>query len=228
MRKNIFAAALMVLTLFSAPLFFLIGPASATVAYTPPETTGNQAWSGSLGMGFDTNADIQVLSLGVFDSGQNGIPAGTTLYAAIFDRGTKAIVVPTITFTTGTGSLVGSSIFSPVTGGPVLLPAGGHYTITAWGFNSSEPNGNIYYCVPSETNPAVFNSGGGLISEGVATYSATPGAYPDLGASFYKPGQYWAGTFDYVAYVVPLPSTLILLGFGLVGLAGLGWRSRKI
>ena len=200
--------------------------AQAYVAYTPPlpeASLGNQGyWSGSLGMGFDTNAAIYVTSLGVFDSGQDGIPVGTTLHAAIFNRDTQALVVPIIDFTTGTGTSVGPSIFSPVAGGPKLLPAGGHYTIAAWGFNNSEPNGNIYYCVPTETNPAVFNSGGGLISEGVATYSdnGTPGAYPNNPPTgFYIPGQYWAGTFTFEA--VPIPGTVWLLGSGLLGLAGL-------
>ncbi len=56
---------------------------AATIAYEVQSgTAGNQSFPGVLGMDFEVNSAINVLSLGAFDdtrNGVNGISAGTTL-----------------------------------------------------------------------------------------------------------------------------------------------------
>ncbi len=210
-----------ILAVMVLALGLLLAPqAQAIIAYDVTTIqTGNQAFTGSLGMDFDvlTGKSILVTDLGVFDSGGDGI-VGTTLHAAIFNRDTQIKVTNIVDFSTSSpGDLIGGSRFkdvADVTLGP------GHYSIVAWGYNDSEKNGNLAY---SGISASTMNDGGGLISfVGTSRYSLTAGVYPDtIGAG--PENRYLAGTLEYT----PTPSTMLLLGSGMIGLAALGWRSRK-
>src|SRR5262245_21068776 len=113
------------------------------IAYNVPAlTVGNQVFGGSLGMDFDVNQPIVITDLGVFDSSSDGITAGSTLNAQLFNRATTATASPILTFTNGSpGALVGGSLFKPLAT-PILLPAGFQGTMVDWGHDAFEPNGN--------------------------------------------------------------------------------------
>lgn len=209
-------------------LLLLAGPAYATpiIAYDIPTIEyGNDTWGGSLGMRFDVNAGktISVTALGVFDSGGDGISTGTTLYATIYNRDTETQVTTTRSFThSDVGTLLGSDRFKNLTT-PVTLTAG-HYMIVSWGYNSSDKMGN--QGVGSPPTPSIMHDGGGLISflsgGGYWSSVADAGNYP-TNVSGTQTNRYLAGTFEFV----PIPSTMLLLGSGLVGLALLRFRRRK-
>lgn len=200
-------------------------PAEAVpiIAYdVPAGQVGDQAFSSSLGLDFDVLAAINVLSLGVFDAGQDGISG--TLYAQIFDRSTQSAVTDLLSFDNlDPGSLTGGSRFKDLLS-PVTLGMG-EYSIVAWGFSSSDMNGNSGFLNPG-FNLSTLNDGGGLISfVGTGRFDNAiipiPGSFP-AGIDGGPPNRYHAGTFTYEAAPVPEPGSLLLLGSGLAGL-GL-WR----
>jgi hypothetical protein len=180
----------------------IAGISMATTAYISPLGNGNQDFSGSLGMDFDVNQSIQVTHIGVFEPGQNGISNGTTLTVQLWSRnnnGTPSVpyddtgieVLVSQTFTLeSSGTLDGASVFKSIT--PKNI-APGSYSIVAYGYNGSEPNGN-------EGNPGFVGSvddGGGLITfVGLSRFSGSIGVFPEIvdgGSS----NRYGAGTFKF-------------------------------
>src|SRR5262249_46613405 len=84
------------------------------------------------------NRPIHVTSLGVFDSGSDGLKRPIT--AILFDRDTKA-VVKQLVFQPGEGTLIGGSRYKTLDT-PIDLPAGFHGMMVAEGYGPEEPNGN--------------------------------------------------------------------------------------
>lgn len=112
------------------------GTANAAVYSTASNTPGNQNWGGTLGLDFTVTTPIEVTSLGVFDSGKDGIT--TNITAAIF-RTSGVKVGPTIDFN-GTANAGGSAyVYQNVT--PFVLGVGS-YQIGAWNFNTTDQNYN--------------------------------------------------------------------------------------
>src|SRR5262245_16814186 len=192
--------------------------AAPIIAYNVPAgTNGNQDFGGSLGMDFNVGSTpILVSSLGVFDSGSNGLSAPISV--ALFNRTTGTIVPGTqINFPTGTlGTLIGGSRFLNLAA-PVELTAGFQGSIVAWGYNASEMNGNTH------GGPAPWTTnGGGLITFGGGSRFGNAGQFPtniDGGPV----NRYAAGTFQFEA--TPEPTTWAV--FGLMAVGGLGcirWR----
>lgn len=216
----------LVLTM-GALLLVGVNPAGAdTVAYDVALQTGNQVYTGTFGMDFDVNAGkiITISALGVFDSDGNGI-VGTTLYATIYNRTTHLAVTPTISFTTADpGTLGGGSRFKALASEVNLGP--GDYAIGAWGYNtSSEPGGNLYVSPPSVTASTMNSANGAISFVGTSRWINTPNTYPTITGNNLAKNSFLAGTFEFV----PLPSTVLLLGSGLVGLALLRrrWNLKK-
>jgi len=205
LRDCLLVAAGLGLVLFLAP------KAHAIVAYEIPSgTTGSQGFGGILGMDFDVEHTINVTSLGVFDSGSDGIGPGTTLTAELWSRsrglnvGTSVAAfaddlpvskLAVATFTAGDdGVLVGGSRFKDILGGLVLTP--GAYTIVTHGYSAAELNGNLGVApLPGSTT----NDNGGSISfvgfgrnAAVALAGTTIGTNMDVGPL----NRYGAGTFQ--------------------------------
>jgi hypothetical protein len=102
--KKYIIAAFVVFSLGSHSVFALLSAvlvSAQTVAYVVPSgTVGNQDLSSvpqSLGMDFDVNAAISIASLGVFDSGGDGLVG--PLRAHIYDRDSQTSLA-SLDFTT--------------------------------------------------------------------------------------------------------------------------------
>jgi hypothetical protein len=165
----------------------------STIAYqVPPNTVGQQGFSGPLGLDFDVKQNVVVDELGVFDSGSDGLAVPLT--ARLYNRDSQTEVA-SLTFAAGqTGTLVGGSRLLPLAT-PVILPAGFHGSIVAEGYGPAEPNGNSMGAIPSWTT----DDGGGLLQfVGAGRYGTTPGAYP-TNVDGGPVNRYAAGTFQFSA-----------------------------
>jgi len=122
-----------------------------TVYQVPHGTSGNQTYTGSLGMDFVVIEPILVTELGVFDSEGDGFNGNLTAYLwSRDDRGTPGNfdddvglqLLASVGFSSASpGTLEGGSRFKPLAESITLNP--GHYTISASGFNASDQNGNL-------------------------------------------------------------------------------------
>jgi hypothetical protein len=175
---------------FPPPLDPALPLSLAATAYgVPAGTVGAQEFDGALGMDFNVSRPVTVTSLGVFDSGQDGL--GRTLTAILYDRTTQQILA-TLTFTPDDpGTLIGGSRYKLVAHG-VQLPAGFQGSIVAEGYGPGEPNGNAAVQSPTWTT----NPGNDAALSFVGTSRNGPaGAFPTNVDRFVN--QYAAGTFQF-------------------------------
>jgi hypothetical protein len=191
------------------------------IMHSATATTGNQAYSG-VGLTFDVVAPsgIEVLGLGIYDSGRDGIVgAGTTLSTVLFDS-THA-VLQQIDFTTadsGVLDVASNYRFKDLSSPLVLSP--GRYTIVGYGWTTSDNYEHNTY--NGGTGP-VFNNGGGSISFYQSAWTTTGNApaptFPTLTGS----PDYFDGPNMRFA-VVPVPAAVLL---GLLGLGAAGLKLRR-
>jgi hypothetical protein len=162
-------------------------PFSVPAYAVPAGTVGAQEWKGTLGMDFDVNKPVTVTSLGVFDSGQDGLQQKLT--ATLYDRSTQKALA-TLTFTPDDpGTLIGGSRYKLLPQ-PLLLPAGFQGSIVAEGYGPGEPNGNSNLQSPTwTTNPG----NDGAISFVDTSRNGPPGTFPTNIDKFVN--NYAAGTF---------------------------------
>ena len=163
--------------------------AAENVAYdVEAATTGNQAYTGALGMDFDVVTPIYVYALGVYDSGQDGL--AVPLVARIYDRDNPNAALVKVDFAAGnTGTLVKGSRYLPLPC-PLLLPAGFKGTIEADGYGAQELNGN------GGPTRATNDGGGAITFVGGGRFGADPLVFPATvdGGPF---NRYAAGTFTF-------------------------------
>jgi len=172
-----------------------------TIAYVVPKgTSGNQNYTGALGMDFDVNSDIVVTQLGVFKGCAGFDDLHAPLQARLYQRDdidpTNSILMATIDFPIADpGTVMDSSLFKPLPT-PITLPAGFTGTIVASGYGNAENNGNGY---GNQTVSWTTDDGGGLISFiGGGRYGNDPTAFP--GTPDGGPvNRYAAGTFIFKA-----------------------------
>lgn len=192
--------------------------AQVAIAYSVPVgATSNQFISNPLGMDFNVNRPIYVVSVGVFDSGQDGLAFSHVV--RIYDRNTQtSVVMETVPAGTTAALTDGSRFVALAT--PFLLPAGFQGSIVAE-INVTDGNGNTH----GGTGVSLLNDGGGALTfvGGGRVSDNGPGVYP-LRIDGGPANRYLAGTFAFTA--VPEPSSVALLGFGLavVGTAAGRWR----
>lgn len=205
---------------FSAISLGLIGASYASaqhIAYTYPKLTGNQSFSGALGMDFDVNQDICITALGIFDSGQNGIQNNIDAY--IYNRDTQQIVASRFFGPSSMGLGDGTTNFLDLSR-PLLLSAGFKGSIVVQGYGILEKNGNSFSA--GNSYATTLNNGGGLISFTGKSRHGNFGYFPttlDMNVA-----QYGAGNFKYQAVnPVPEPASLAIAAFTLAS----AFRLRK-
>ena len=148
---------------------------------TAPGLSGNQSWTGTLGLNFSVAGSVSVGSLGVFDSNGDGLSG--TLYSTIFDMMGNA-VTPTVSFS-GTAGSGNPYLYQSI--GPVTLAAG-NYQLASWGYSGADQNYNNY----GAGGPITFNSVGGSLTALGTSYSGSAGGLAtiaDIGATRYGAGQ---------------------------------------
>src|SRR5262249_3071891 len=143
-----------------------------------------------LGMDFDVVQGIAITSLGVFDSGSDGLALPLT--ARVYNRDTQTQLA-SLSFAPGqTGTLIDGSRFLPLAT-PLVLPPGFHGTIVAEGYGSAEPNGNGAFQEITWSH----DDGGGLIQfVGSSRFGLTAGTFPD-NLDTGPANRYAAGTFAF-------------------------------
>ena len=125
-------------------------------------------------MEFVVREPVVLTSLGVFDSGQDGLQH--TLTAVLYDAQTQAILAQ-IAFTPGDpGTLVGGSRFKPL-GAPLTLLPGFHGIIAAYGFGKEDPADNAYY-YPQFNPPWKFNDDVGALTPVSGLFALAPNTFP--------------------------------------------------
>jgi len=175
------------------------------IAYeVPPETLGNTALPGSVGMDFDLDRAVIVTRLGAFDDG--GIGFNRTITVRLYDRNTQDELASLSFSPDDPGALIGGSRFQDLAT-PIRLDAGFQGAIVAEGYGQGEAYGLVPGTWYTERGPCAisFVNAGRTGDEGA--FPATPAAGPTnrfAGGTFeFKPvdppGPYTGGT----AYVVP-------------------------
>ncbi len=178
---------------------------------------GNQAYSG-VGLEFTVNSPITVNSLGIYDSGLDGITGPLTADLMTLAGG----VLATQTFANVSGPLVnGGYLFQSIT--PVTLSAGSYYLMGyGWTGTDLEHNSNL------GGNPDTFN-GGGLVSFVDAVWGGggdLPGTVPTNTYGPTAPDFFSSANMAFSS-AVPEPSTWAMLLLGFAGIGFLTYRRKS-
>jgi hypothetical protein len=177
----------------------LVRAAIPIIAYQAPNTlVGNQVYSGSIGMDFMVHAKIEVVALGVFDSGASGWNhTDGPLFVQIFNTDTGVALSDIAEFSYAEPGVLATGAASAIrvqTVEAFYLYPGFNGTIVAWGFAGGKTD---YNCADQCVQVGQPNSGGGAISfVGLSRYGTPGGIFPtnvDTGPAV----RYAAGSFAF-------------------------------
>jgi PEP-CTERM motif len=200
---------------FLSMIFLVVGAAAPVAAASAPAITFNEATGVSganqnqtVGWQFDVLTPVVVSGLGWFDQGANGL--GTAHTVGIWaPNGTllTSVLVPA-----GTGApLDGQYRIADIP--DILLPVGTGYIIGGENFSSSDDR--------------LVANALQVVDPRIHFVDAT---FSDVGSGFVRPTSFSIADTGFegpMATLVPEPTTVLLIGTGLVALGAHARRSRK-
>ena len=178
---------------------FILGFATANaqdpVAYDAASQTGNQAWTGNLGMDFNVNTGhtIHITALGAFkDNSATGFSG--TITVGIFNRVSMAQIGSSVTLTGTAGFANNGDRFVTLTT-PISLGVGS-YSVVAVGYGHGDLNGNItcFGITTSQCNGANITEPTENTNSGAITF-VDHGRF-DTNTTLDYPGSTLSGTTD--------------------------------
>jgi len=200
-----------VLGVLSIIVFFSVSPVSAVdmpalISFDSPAVT--YGGDHSLGYKFGTNTSVVVTALGFYDD-LNALPMAINHDVGIFDTSGTLLASATVT---PAGFQVGLFRYASLSS-PLLLTGG-----------------NDYYIAGVVNNDGWVYQASNIVTDSFITYE---GAYYHASTSLLTFPENYASDRQYMTVnflmqsAVPLPTTLLLFGPGLVGLAALRRRLKK-
>ena len=187
---------------------FDVGGASDIVAYgNLAGGAGGSPVSGmALGHDFVVNSTITVTSLGVFDSGADGL--SRTLTSELWSRsesGNDGTKLASLDFTSGSpGTLIDSNRFKSLD--PPLFLEPGDYTIVAYGYGSGEKSGHEGFGGPGSEFKTLDDGGGAISFVGSSRLGTAPGNFPSIlesgSVNYYSAGTFQFGTSSSVSPLI--------------------------
>lgn len=228
MHRLIAAAALFLASL--APIAASAATLAVDIVRQPAVTVNGRGFV--VGYRFLVNAPIDVVALGAYDRGGDGILTGAAV--GLYDLAGLALATATVPEGAGAGQLVGDFRFTTIAA--TRLSAGTEYVLGSY---SEDPNGffNANYGavgggrVELAADPAITLLRNRDLSSIVAGSAITGLAFPSREATAnVHLGSFGPNLlFDAVPAIapVPLPAGLPLLAVGLAALAGLGTARRR-
>ena len=169
---------------------------------------GNQNWAGRLGNYFNVGATpIVVSALGAFDNPPPGLT--NPIQVGIFDVTSNTLLTSIAVGPGSPGTLINNTRFVNIS--PLVLGTGS-YAVVAVGFGADlNYNTNI-----APGTPVAVNTGGGIIS--IPSPSGLYDSNTSLGTNLtgVTTGDWTFGGGSFQYEVVPEPTSLLLLGSGLL------------